>query len=70
MANVQILSIFDRVICLGHDNCGVLSFYIFCFFNWMKVPKIVSFHMANFQISILSHYLCATSSWDNHNTQL
>ena len=28
IAHWQILSIFDRVICLGHDNGGVLSFHV------------------------------------------
>ena len=31
IANGQILSIFDRVICPRHNNGGVLSFYVFIF---------------------------------------
>ena len=31
IANGQILSIFDRVICLPHNSCGVLSFHVFIF---------------------------------------
>ena len=29
IANRQILSVFDRVICLLHNNCKVMSFYIY-----------------------------------------
>ena len=28
-ANGQISSVFDRLVCLSHVSCGVLSFYIF-----------------------------------------
>ena len=34
IANGQILSVFDRVICSRYDNGGVLSFHVFL--NWIQ----------------------------------
>ena len=33
IANGQITSTFDRVICLPHDNGRVLSFHVFVYFS-------------------------------------
>ena len=38
IANWQISSIFDRVICPQHDNGGVLSFYAFILL-WRAIPQ-------------------------------
>ena len=54
IANGQILSICDRIICPRHDDCGILSFHIFIL-QWSTQLCLVDtsssfFRKVNFQI--------------------
>ena len=44
IANGQISSMFDRVICWRHDNCGVLLFNVFI---WPKICFLCSCFLKN-----------------------
>ena len=71
-AHWEILSIFDRVICLRHDNGGVLSFHVFivCFnvlLSYSEKPWVIlDFRMRIFSyIGIQMRNCNPRKYWDN-----
>ena len=62
IANGQISSVFDRVICPWHDNGGVLLFHIFIYGLWTRYSVFTANGLINTDLFI---YLSSNMSQSN-----